>query len=330
MANLEHAIVLAELNTHSAPRSITAELIAAASRVGTPVAVAACAPGQGTQVAAALGEMGAGTVYLIESDEAATSLGSVQVAALAQAVEIFDSSLVILSGTLESRAIAGRLAITAHGSVAADAVGLEYDAEAQEVIVTHTVFGGDFTSESTVEGGLMIVTLRQGAIEERVPAVLEPRVQVANLERELTQGARIEAVVESELVATRPDLRVAATVVSGGRGIGSKDNFALVEDLADVFGAAVGASRAAVDAGYVPQSYQVGQTGVAVSPDLYIALGISGAIQHKAGMQTAKTIVAVNKDPEAPIFEVSDFGIVGDVFAIVPQLINEIKQHRAS
>ncbi|MEU3214960.1 electron transfer flavoprotein subunit alpha/FixB family protein, partial [Streptomyces sp. NPDC006971] len=190
-----------------------------------------------------------------------------------------------------------------------------------------SVFAASFTTRSRVVRGGAVVTVKpNSAPVEPVAAAGE----VVGLEVSFSQGASGTRVTgrEARESTGRPELTEAAIVVSGGRGVNGAENFALIEALADSLGAAVGASRAAVDAGWYPHSAQVGQTGKSVSPQLYIASGISGAIQHRAGMQTSKTIVAINKDAEAPIFDLVDYGVVGDLFQVVPQLTDEIKARK--
>lgn len=303
-----------------------AELLGAASGVGTPVAVVVTAPGEGGALATAAGAVGAARVVIAESAQVGTVLTAPLTDALAAAVDLVRPQAVLVPNSVEGRDAAARLAVRVGAALAVDAVGVDRDDDG--VVTRHSVYGGAYDVVAAPTFGFPVVTVRLGAVDARAAAV-EPEVDVLTVESSTTPAATIESFEPAVAAADRPDLRGAKKVVSGGRGLGSLEKFVLVEQLADALGAAVGASRAAVDAGYIPQSHQVGQTGVSVAPQLYVALGISGAIQHRAGMQTSKTIIAINTDAEAPIFQIADFGVVGDVFTVVPQLIEALQAKKS-
>ncbi|WP_029137815.1 electron transfer flavoprotein subunit alpha/FixB family protein [Nakamurella lactea] len=318
---MSEVLVLVE-HAEGAVRTITGELLTAARRLGSPAAVVVGVPGTTDSLRADLTALGAEKIYAAESDDVGKYLVTPQVAALAAAAQGASPAAILLPNTVDGKDIGGRLAVRLGSGLIADAVDLD-----AEGVATQSIFGGSYTVQTKVTTPAPIVLLRQNAISA------EPQAgagEVTALEFSVDPAtATTVTAVHVEPAGDRPELAGAQTVVSGGRGVGSAEQFAVVEDLADALGAAVGASRAAVDSGYYPQQFQVGQTGTTVSPQLYVALGISGAIQHRAGMQTSKTIVAVNKDPDAPIFEIADFGVVGDLFDVAPKLSEEVKARKA-
>jgi electron transfer flavoprotein alpha subunit len=298
-------------------KKATFELLTAARALGEPSAVVVGAPNTAGKLVDALREHGAEKIYVAESDSA--DFLTPQVGVLAALVERIDPVAVLIATSADGKEIAGRLAVRTGSAWLNDVVAVAPDG------ATHSVFGGAWTARATAKTAHPVVTLRPGSVEpsQATGAGVQERVDVPASDRSATVVSR-EPLPKGD----RPDLSDASVVVSGGRGVGSAEQFSVVEALADMLGAAVGASRAAVDSGFYPHQFQVGQTGKTVSPQLYIALGISGAIQHRAGMQTSKTIVAVNKDPDAPIFEIADFGVVGDLFAIAPQLQEELAKRK--
>jgi electron transfer flavoprotein alpha subunit len=305
-----------------AVRKTTAELLTIARRLGEPSAVFI-----GTEIdqaRASLKQYGAEKVFVLDAPELTASLVAPKAEALAQLVESQQPAVVLLTSSSEGKEIAGRLAVKTGSGLVTDAVDVQPGEDGP--LTTQSVFAGSYTVQARVTKGTPIITVKPNATtpEQVEGAAVEEAVDVS-----LSDGASGARIVDRQprKATGRPELTEASIVVSGGRGTGG--NFEPVEALADALGAAVGASRAAVDSGWYPHAYQVGQTGKTVSPQLYVATGISGAIQHRAGMQTSKTIVAVNKDEEAPIFELVDFGVVGDLHTVLPAATEKIKARQS-
>ncbi|WP_405762132.1 electron transfer flavoprotein subunit alpha/FixB family protein [Streptomyces sp. NBC_01420] len=306
-----------------AVRKPTLELLTLARRIGDPVAVAVGVGASGT--ADVLAEHGATRVLTSEAAEYADYLVVPKVDALQAAFDAVSPAAVLLSSSAEAKEIAARLAVRIGSGIITDAVDLEAGDEGP--VATQSAFAASYTTKSRVSKGVPVITVKpNSAPVEPASAAGAVETLAVTFSAQAT-GTKVLSRTPRESTG-RPELTEAAIVVSGGRGVNGGENFAVIEALADSLGAAVGASRAAVDAGWYPHTNQVGQTGKSVSPQLYIANGISGAIQHRAGMQTSKTIVAVNKDAEAPIFDLVDYGVVGDLFDVVPQLTEEINTRK--
>ncbi|MEU3556525.1 electron transfer flavoprotein subunit alpha/FixB family protein [Streptomyces fragilis] len=310
-----------------AVRKPTLEVLTLARRIGEPVAVALGAGAAAT--AATLAEHGAVKVLTNEAAELADYLVVPKVDALQAAYDTVSAggslAAVLLPTSADSKEIAARLALRIGSGIITDAIDVEAGADGP--VATQSVFAASFTTRSVVSKGTPVITVKPNSAPVEAAPAAGAVEELPVTFSALATGTRIVSRTPRQSTG-RPELTEAAIVVSGGRGVNGAENFGIIEALADELGAAVGASRAAVDAGWYPHTNQVGQTGKSVSPQLYIANGISGAIQHRAGMQTSKTIVAVNKDPEAPIFELADYGVVGDLFQVVPQLTEEIKTRK--
>ncbi|MFV2100501.1 electron transfer flavoprotein subunit alpha/FixB family protein [Micromonospora sp. LOL_024] len=319
---MSEVLVVVEATREFGVKKVTLEMLTLARQLGSPSAVVLGGPGAAEALAGKLGEYGAEKIYAAEGEEIDGYLVAPKASVVADLVKRVQPAAVLFASSQEGKEIAARLAVKLDNGILTDVVALTADGTATQV-----AFAGSAIVTSKVTRGLPLVTVRPNSVapapEAATPAVEQLTVAVTDVDKLATVVERV-----AEQKGSRPELTEAGVVVSGGRGVGNADNFKLVEELADLLGGAVGASRAAVDSGFYPHQFQVGQTGKTVSPQLYVALGISGAIQHRAGMQTSKTIVAVNKDGEAPIFELADFGVVGDLFKIVPQAAEEIRKRK--
>jgi electron transfer flavoprotein alpha subunit len=321
---MAEVLVLAE-QAGGQVRRPSLELLTIARRLGEPVAVVTGPEAEAEAAAETLGRYGATRVVVVDAPELAEYLVVPKVDVLEHVARQASPAAILVTATPEGKEVAGRLAVRLDAGVLTDAVDVQAGADGP--VVTQAAFAAAWTVTASVTHGTPIIAVKPNATDPE-PAPATPTVEKTQVAfSDPARQARIVGRVERAATG-RPELTEARVVVAGGRGLGSAEGFELLERFADALGAAVGASRAAVDAGWYPHATQVGQTGKTVSPELYVAVGISGAIQHWAGMQTSKTIVAVNRDAEAPLARQADLTIVGDLFQVLPQAIAEIQRRR--
>ncbi|MBB3042616.1 electron transfer flavoprotein subunit alpha/FixB family protein [Nocardioides soli] len=317
---MSEVLVLVD-HVDGAVKRSTFELLTLAARLGTPAAVFIGAADAGARVAEAVRAYGAQRVHVVDDAPIKGYLVAPTAEALAQLARQVEPAAILIPSGAEGKEVAGRLSVKLDSGLITDAIDVTEDGAAVQ-----SAFAGNYTLTGRVTKGTPIITVKPNSV---APVEAAGAGTVVPFAAHISDAARTAQIVATQprQATGRPELTEAAIIVSGGRGTGG--DFTAVEALADELGAAVGASRAAVDSGWKPHTFQVGQTGKVVSPQLYVANGISGAIQHRAGMQTSKTIVAVNKDEEAPIFELTDFGVVGDLHTVLPAVTEEIRRRRA-
>jgi electron transfer flavoprotein alpha subunit len=315
-------LVLAE-RSDGAVRKATLELLTLARRLGEPAALL-CGHSDDATLKT-LGEHGATKVYVVENPELEEFLVAPKADALVTVVTQSAPAAVLVTAGREGTEVAARTAVRLDSGIVTDAVDVVPGEGGP--FVTQSVFSGTWTTRSEVVRGTPIITVRPNAV---VPEVAPTTPAVERVAVEVAAGSRGSRVVRRspKAVTGRPDLTDASVVVAGGRGMGSAEGFEVLERLADVLGGAVAASRAATDLGWYGHDFQIGQTGKTVAPQLYLASGISGAIQHRAGMQGSRTVVAINKDPNAPIFAIADLGVVGDAHEVLPALVAEVERRK--